>query len=157
MVKLLEELQATFGRYHFEAALQFAWSPEKMTIFYVPQSLSRADGYYRLMHEIAHGELGHHSYQYDVELVRLEVAAWRLAQKLIRGHSLRIPRSTSNKHLETYRNWLHVRSRCPTCSSAGLQNKQLLYVCAHCQTRWRVPRTQLCQVQRHIQMQPSIV
>jgi hypothetical protein len=149
-------LQALFPELQFKAAPRFAWSPNTSTIYYHPQTLvDQRDGYHRLLHEIAHAKLGHSYFRYDVELVRLEVEAWHYAKNLAKGFGMRISNKTCNTHLETYRNWLYLRSRCPTCQSAGLQGSELLYACLRCRTTWNVPATQLCQVRRRIATLPT--
>ncbi len=157
MTSLLDQLRASFGQYHFEAAAQFAWSPETGTIYYHSPGIQKSSGYHRLLHEVAHAELGHATYRYDIELIRMEVAAWRHARALAKDVGLRISDRACDRHLETYRDWLYLRSRCPTCQATGLQNGELAYVCSQCRSSWRVPRAQLCQIQRRRQTQPTPV
>jgi predicted RNA-binding Zn-ribbon protein involved in translation (DUF1610 family) len=40
--------------------------------------------------------------------------------------------------LDTYRDWLHRRSRCPTCGMHVLQDKSNSYKCFNCGTSWQV-------------------
>jgi hypothetical protein len=152
---LFAQLQSRFSNYQFRSAANFAWSPQTQVVYYRPESLQRAEGYYRLLHELSHAELGHSSYRYDIELIRMEIAAWHYAQSLAKEIKLSISEHTCDEHLETYRDWLYARSRCPTCHATGLQNDLLAYVCSHCRTSWGVPRAQLCQVQRRLQSLPT--
>jgi hypothetical protein len=157
MVPILDQLRASFTQYCFEAAPHFAWSPKTQTIYYQPGSMNKADGSHRLLHELSHAELGHANYRYDIELIRMEVAAWQHACLLAKDLRLRISAKSCDGHLETYRNWLYARSRCPTCQATGLQNNDLAYACSHCRSSWQVPRAQLCRIQRRRQTTPTPV
>jgi hypothetical protein len=153
----ITELLPHFSEISFVESSRFSWSPETSTIQYDARVLARPDGACRLLHEIAHAKLGHKQYRYDIQLLRLEVEAWRYATALGKQYGQRVSKKTCNRHLETYRNWLYLRSLCPTCGSTGLQDVDLVYGCLRCRTTWQVPPTQLCRVRRRIATLPTPV
>jgi hypothetical protein len=51
--------------------------------------------------------------------------------------------------LDTYREWLHARSLCPTCGLTGLQTKTSTYVCMNCRCSWRPNDARQCALRRY--------
>ena len=156
MQKLINKLQLKFPDYSFTPAKQFYWSPESKEIFYK----ANADDQYAiwsLLHETGHAVLGHTFYEADFELVRLEVAAWQQAQQL--AQLLELP-PIDEEHiqdcLDTYRDWLHKRSICPSCTTKCLQQGDFVhYRCFNCHTTWRVSANRFCRAyRRHKNISP---
>lgn len=141
----------------FEPSDSFYWSYASKTIFYDRSVVESHSGKVSLLHEIAHAMLNHSSYIYDIELLRIEIAAWQLAQSLGQEYQVSITKEICDEHLETYRDWLYMRSACPACDKTGLQNKYRRYICTHCKAQWSVPRQQLCRVQRRLNKEPAII
>lgn len=127
-------------------AERFSWSPEKQTVFY--NELDE-EGIELLLHELSHGLLGHHDYQRDIELLAMETAAWERAAELAKQYEQKINSDVSEKHLDTYRDWMHARSTCPTCEATGYQTKKDTYSCVACGGSWRVNEARLCGLKRY--------
>ncbi len=133
----IKQLQADHPAYKFEPGEQDRWSARASTITYNPgQSFKNLR--YSVLHELAHALLGHHSYQTDFELLKLETKAWELAAEIGRKYKLRINDEHIQRCLDTYRDWLHGRSRCPNCSMQALQQSASTYKCQNCSKTWRV-------------------
>ena len=113
------------------------WSPKNQSITYNPHQAYKHLSH-GLLHELAHALLGHSNYGSDFELLKLERDAWDLADKLGKHYGIRIDHDHIQNCLDTYRDWLHRRSACPTCGTHVLQRDSHFYQCYNCQTTWKV-------------------
>ncbi|HSX45757.1 MAG TPA: hypothetical protein VLG27_02000 [Candidatus Saccharimonadia bacterium] len=148
MVELIQQLKKTFPKLKFKAGPQFSWSPETAEIIYKTGSASDEAGW-SLLHETGHALLDHHNYRADVELLRLEVAAWQKAQELATKFGIRIDEDHIQDCLDTYRDWLYKRSICPDCSAKCLQQDDSThYRCFNCHKVWRVSSSRFCRAYR---------
>jgi hypothetical protein len=137
---------ADFSRYTFTQGDDFRWSPDTYVIYY-PQ-LTTPEDTWSLLHEIAHGELGHTTYNLDIELVSHEAEAWEYAAtQLAPKYDFVIDDEYIQDHLDTYRIWLNRRSTCPNCGQNGLQTKNT-YSCINCRCLWRANEARLCGLRR---------
>lgn len=103
-----------------------------------------------LLHEVSHALLGHQTYHTDVELLQLEVAAWARAEQLAADFDIHIEADHIQDCLDTYRDWLHGRSICPTCTTRSLQQSDHHYRCHNCHTSWRVSASRFCRPYRAV-------
>lgn len=143
---LLVNVIDRFPEVQFVEAEDFSWSPDKQTVFYVATE-ENADAL--LLHELGHSLLGHHDYQRDIQLIGMETDAWEKATTLAKEFSVSIKDDTIQDHLDTYRDWLHERSRCPECEATGHQVGRLQYRCLACMSEWRVNEARTCQLRRY--------
>ncbi len=149
--RLLNKLAKDFPEIHFKQGDSFSWSAKNNTVTYVTTKDDDM-GPVTLLHELAHASLDHKSFTTDFELLRMEVAAWEKAKEIGRAYSVDIPEDHIQKCLDTYRDWLHIRSTCPWCSTNGLQNTQnKSYNCLNCSGRWEVSASRLCRPYRKTQ------
>lgn len=145
---LLAKLQQDLPNLHFEQSDICCWSPKNNTVYY--RKLFKIDDVYNLLHEAAHGSLGHKEFNNDLELIRLEIEAWQYAKNhLSKPLGVTIAEAYVDDSLETYRTWVHNRSRCPNCQQNGLQTKNDTYQCLNCRCRWRVNDARQCQLKRY--------
>ena len=133
----ISQLRADFPELSFKAGAHDHWSPRNNTITYKAGESLREQKY-SILHELAHAQLAHTNYHNDFELLRLESEAWELAARLGRRYKVRIDAEHIQNCLDTYRDWLHARSACPTCSMNVLQRDPHHYYCFNCLTQWRV-------------------
>ena len=133
----ISQLKKDFPEFSFKAGKQDHWSPKSNTITYKARVPLR-EMQYGVLHELAHARLGHINYHSDFELLKLEGAAWELAAKLGRKYKVKISQQHIQNCLDTYRDWLHARSRCPTCGVHVLQKDPRHYHCFNCGTEWSV-------------------
>jgi hypothetical protein len=132
----------------FEAADTFCWSPQKNTVFFDPIAVKNKRGLYQLLHEVGHAICGHVSYRSGVALIQMESEAWEAAKKISANYNIRIPEEHIEKCLDSYRDWLHLRSACPSCSSISIEVDENQYRCFNCSQAWRVPTSQLTRQYR---------
>ena len=131
MSSLSLRLANDYPQFRFVQSDRARWNASEQTIYYTndqPQTL----------HELGHALLGHNTYRQDVELIQIERAAWVKAQQLAPQYGLSIDDDTVEEALDSYRDWLHSRSKCPRCRQTGWQDSHdLTYHCPNCQCVWR--------------------
>lgn len=148
MQPLIAKLQARFTELRFTPGRQFYWSPETGEIFY-KQTARGQQAAWSLLHETGHALLEHQNYKADFELIRLEIAAWGQANLLAKEVGIEIDEEHVQDCLDTYRDWLHKRSICPTCTTKCFQQDDFAhYRCFNCHTVWRVSGSRFCRAYR---------
>jgi len=148
-ISLLNALATLAPGITFREHDEFYWSPQHKTVYY--RSPASDDDRRLLLHEVGHALLDHREYMNDLQLLDFERAAWQEARDLCDRQPLldvEIPDDFIEDHLDTYREWLFVRSRCPTCNLNGIQSRQTEYSCLNCNTQWRVNEARTCRLKR---------
>ncbi|MGB4762779.1 MAG: hypothetical protein WBP12_05495 [Candidatus Saccharimonas sp.] len=149
---LTEQLAKVADRYphlatlSFQTSQRFAWDHSTRTIYYNP-NVHDTDQY--LLHEFSHALLDHTHFTHDIDLIRMERDAWTEAVKLSQELKITIPSSLIEDALDTYRNWLHERSLCPSCNTTGIQTSNLAYRCLACGTTWHTNEARTCALRRY--------
>jgi hypothetical protein len=142
MPNKISEIITDFPQFHFTKGKKSFWLSSKNTVFY-------NDDAAELLHEISHAILGHDHFLTDVDLIKMERAAWTKAQKLAKKYHVAITEEKIEKDLDSYRDWLHFKSTCPNCAQNGIQDVSALdYRCFACNTRWKVNHSQHKRVYR---------
>jgi hypothetical protein len=145
MSSLIHKLKADFPEILFFETEQFSWSPVTATVSYAP---NQPHAVALLLHELAHGLLGHREYRRDIELLAMETTAWEKAKELAEHYTVRLPGAVIQDHLDTYREWMDARSTCPECHATGYQTSHHQYACPACTHEWRVNEARLCGLKR---------
>lgn len=143
---LLPKLQKDYPQLVFAPGDRFVWSPDVHTVFY---DTTDPDNTSLLLHELAHGLLGHHAYSKDIELVAMEAEAWDKALELAPRYAVDITDEVVQDTLDSYREWLHARSTCPECEATGYQSGKKEYTCVACSHVWRVNEARICALRRY--------
>ena len=138
---MLKQISKQFPNLNFKAADHFVWRPASQTIYYDPSLINTPLGGLAVLHELSHALLGHQTYEYDIELLNMEVAAWSKAKQLAAVYKFKVDEDHIEDCLETYRIWLWKRSRCPQCQTTSLQESESYYRCFNCHHRWRVAQS----------------
>jgi len=133
--KFVERIEADYPQFKFKPGAQEHWSPRTKTITYEPEAENLK---YGLLHELAHALLGHDTYKNDFELLKLEGQAWQRAAEIGRKYGIKIDDEHIQNCLDTYRDWLHRRSKCPSCGMHVLQQDSHTYKCFNCGDSWQV-------------------
>lgn len=152
MDKLLLELRKDFPGLDFASGEAFCWSPKTNTVMYNDRGQEEADGW-ALLHEVGHAVLNHHNYSSDLELISLESKAWAEAKRLGEKYGHTIDPDHIEDCMDTYRDWLHQRSACPTCDTRSLQQDASHYRCHNCGQIWAVTASRFCRPYRRKQYQ----
>ncbi|MBR3116153.1 hypothetical protein IKF30_02900 [Candidatus Saccharibacteria bacterium] len=70
----------------------------------------------------------------DVERLKMEVQAWEKAKELALQHGIEVNEELIQQELDTYRDWLHQKSRCPSCGLTRFQTSDGIYHCPRCES-----------------------
>lgn len=145
---LVAKLTLDFPAISFEHGDDSYWSPAEKTVYYT--QIKDINDQKTLLHELAHGILNHTQFPADILLVGMERGAWMVAQsQLGPTYGIAITDEYIDEALDSYRNWLHNRSRCPQCTMNGIQQKSGSYTCLGCMYSWRVNDARRCQLRRY--------
>ena len=142
---LLSKIEKSFPKIRFKKDAVFSWSPSDHTVHYIDNNDDIS-----LLHEVAHAALGHKAYTRDIELLTIEREAWDYAvSTLSEQFDVSIDVAQVDTMIDTYREWLHARSLCPTCQATGIQADKTHYCCLACTTTWRVNEARTCALRRY--------
>lgn len=129
-MKLVARLATDYPQFTWVKSDIAHWSAREQTIYCNDDDI-------QTLHELGHALLGHDHYNQDIELLHIERAAWEKAQELAPHYELSIDDEVVEDALDSYRDWLHIRSKCPKCGMTGLQSAtDGHYYCPTCQTKW---------------------
>jgi len=157
MEPFVNRLRRDFPHYKFAPDKKLCWSPQTSTIFYPTVAHgSPATVRWGVLHELGHAELAHNHYVTDTHLLRQEVAAWTQAGKIAEQYAITIDSDYVENCLDSYRDWLHKRSICPTCGMHGLQTSRTLYRCINCRLTWKVSENRFCRTYRKQQLSAKL-
>lgn len=146
ITSLVNKLQEDYPNITFSEGADFYWSPSDNTVYYDAGS----DSLESLLHELAHGLLGHVSYTRDVQLLEMERDAWNHARTILASrYGVVISKEMMEYALDSYRDWLHARSICPSCQATGVQMQKDTYKCLACRSKWRVNEARVCALRRY--------
>jgi predicted HD phosphohydrolase len=145
---LLERIAAEYPDLEFIESAHFGWHAGRKHVSFRRAGKNPDHSMWALLHELGHAILGHTDYKYDVELLKLEAAAWDKARVLASHYGVEIDENYIQDCLDTYRDWLHLRATCPACFARSLQASERLYRCFNCQAEWSVTRSRLCRPYR---------
>jgi hypothetical protein len=145
---LLKKLKLDNPKISFKADSYFCWSPKTNEVVYDKKNLNKKEAVWSLLHEVGHAKLGHTNYQSDIELIKMEAAAWEKAKKIAIKYQIVIDEDHIQDCIDTYRDWLHQRSACPACSMQSLQQDSKNYRCHNCGQNWSVTPYHFCRPYR---------
>ena len=144
---LLSRLKQQFPSLEFRQDELFFWSPSEHTVHFA--GLGTTTDKKQLIHEVGHALCGHRDYNRDIDLLKREREAWEKAKDLAGLFDITISTDFIEEALESYRDWLHQRSLCPTCSQVGIQETEHTYKCLLCSSQWRVNDARRCGLKRY--------
>ena len=128
-VTSLERIKADFKEFRFVPGKKYAFRPPKTIVLEVDGDTNPLF----LLHEIGHAVLGHRNFRTEVERLKMEVMAWEKAKELAPLYGVEIDEDLIEGELDTYRDWLHQKSRCPKCGLTRFQTPDGSYHCPRCE------------------------
>ncbi len=132
---LIKKLAAKFPYLTFSEGAYAHWTPTERVVYY---NSNEPHAEWVILHETAHGILDHHTYSRDIELIKLERQAWDYAAETLAPlFGIPIDNEFIEAQLDTYRDWLHIKSTCPSCQSNGIEQTKQQYLCPHCGQTWQ--------------------
>ncbi len=128
-MELLERLKTDYPEFIFREGRKFAFRPPKTIILGPPEPFCEL----LTLHEVSHAILKHKTFKMDVERLRMESDAWEKAKELANTYGVAIDEDLIQNELDTYRDWLHKKSRCPKCGLTRFQTPSGVYHCPCCE------------------------
>ena len=128
-VEFFERVLEDYPELRLRMGQKFAFRPPKTIVVGPVEPFSRL----LFLHEVSHAVCGHRSFKMDVERLKMEMEAWEKARELASFYSVRTDEDLIQAELDTYRDWLHQKSRCPKCGLTRFQTPDSLYHCPLCE------------------------
>lgn len=127
--KFLDIVQADFPELKFKKGRKFAFLPPRSVI------LGPEEPFWELLtlHEVSHAVLGHKTFKTDVERLKMEAETWDKTCELAKKYNVSVDMDFIQGELDTYRDWLHKKSRCPVCGLTRFQTPDSQYHCPACE------------------------
>ena len=128
MINFFERVSKDYPKLQIRIGRKFAFRTPR-TVVVGPYEPS-----FRLLflHEVGHAISGYNDYKTDVERLKIEVIAWSEARKLAKSYGIGVDEELIQSELDTYRDWLHQKSRCPKCGLTRFQTSDSIYHCPLC-------------------------
>ncbi|MBQ3470413.1 hypothetical protein IJH23_01705 [Candidatus Saccharibacteria bacterium] len=126
--EFLSQLEKKYSGFRFVEGRKFAFRPPRTIVF----NSSEKSGDLLILHEIGHALSGHRFFGTDVERIKIEVEAWEKARELAKLYGVEFNEDLVQEELDTYRDWLHKKSRCPNCGLTRFQTQDSVYHCPNC-------------------------
>ena len=127
--KFLEQLKGDFPNLRFINGAKFAFRPPRTIVLGPPEPFSEL----LALHEVSHAVLEHKTFKMDVERLKMESIAWEKACELASRYGIEINEDLIQNELDTYRDWLHAKSRCKKCGLTRYQTTDGTYHCPRCE------------------------
>ena len=126
---LLERLEKDYPNFRFRNGKKFAFRPPRTIVLGPNEPFSEL----LTLHEVSHAICKHEDFRMDVERLKMENEAWEKARELARHYDIEINEDLIQEELDTYRDWLHQKSRCPVCGLTRFQTPDSRYHCPRCE------------------------
>ena len=127
--ELLQKLKEGFPEFRFKNGKKFAFRPPKTIVLGPVEPFSEL----LALHEVSHAILNHKSFRMDIERLRMENEAWDKAKELAKKYDIKVDEDFIQDELDTYRDWLHSKSKCKKCGLTCYQTLDGVYHCPRCE------------------------
>lgn len=124
----VNRLKTDYPEFVFRSGKKYLFRPPKTIVWGQDEYCSEL----LLLHELSHALLGHRDFGTDVERLKMERQAWAKARELAAIYKVKIDEDLIQEELDTYREWLHQKSRCPKCGLTRFQTPDKVYHCPKC-------------------------
>ncbi len=129
-IVFFERLIRDFFDFKFVLGAKFSFRPPKTIVIGPPEPFSRL----LVLHELGHAVCGHRDFRMDITRLKMENQAWEEAKKLAVRYEIEANEDVVQDELDTYRDWLHQKSRCPICGLTRFQTPDSQYHCPRCES-----------------------
>ncbi len=126
--RFLERLKSDYPDFRFRSGAKFAFRPPK-TIVIGPEEPSDS---LLLLHELGHAVSQHRSFGTVAERVKMEREAWNKAKEFCDKYGVFYDENKVEQELDTYRDYLDKKSRCPKCGLTRFQTPDGAFHCPQC-------------------------
>ena len=126
--RLLDRLKNDYPDLKFRAHKKFAFRFPRLICY--DETEANFDNL--LLHEVGHAILGHMNFETDIKRLKMEIDAWEVSRDLANHYGVEFNEKAMQYELDTYRDWLHKKSRCPSCGLTRFQDTDG-YHCPRCE------------------------
>ena len=126
----LARLKTDFPDLRFASGKRFLFRPPRTVV--VDENSSAASDKLLLLHEVGHAISRHWSFKTEVERLKIEVEAWEKARELAPSYGVLVDEDLIESELDSYRDFLHQKSRCPGCGLTRFQTPDSVWHCPKC-------------------------
>ncbi len=132
--EFLERLKADFPDFKFVSGRKFTFRPPRTIVVEPFGELGEENAWkLLLLHELGHAVLGHRDFKMHIERLKMEMAAWEKARELAAKYGVEFSNELAEAELDTYRDWVHQKSRCPRCGLTRYQTPEGAFHCPRCE------------------------
>lgn len=124
-----ERLQKDYETFRFKIGRKFAFRPPRTVVVGPPEPFSEL----LALHEVSHAICKHRDFKMDIMRLKMEAQAWEKAKELAMQYGIEVNEGLIQQELDTYRDWLHQKSRCPECGLTRYQTTNGQYHCPACE------------------------
>ncbi len=125
----LETIKRDFPEFSFRKGKKFLFRPPRTIVVGPDQKNAELT----LLHELSHALLKHRDFDTDIKRLKMESEAWEKAKELAAQYRIKVDEDFIQDDLDTYRDWLHKKSRCPVCGLTRFQTPDGSYHCPRCE------------------------
>ena len=127
--ELLARLKVDFPDLRFVQGAKFTFRPPQ-TIIVGPSEPHHS---LLILHELGHALCKHRDFKTGVQRLKMEREAWEKARELCGSYGVFYDEELVESELDTYRDWLDKKSRCPSCGLTRFQAPDGVYHCPRCE------------------------
>ncbi|MBQ3306365.1 hypothetical protein IJH02_02955 [Candidatus Saccharibacteria bacterium] len=139
--QLLDYLQTAYPNFHFLYGNRFKFRYPDQISLENPENSAIPLEFFALqtLHELGHALCKHKDYTIDISRLKIECEAWETAktayEKLPENlkNTLKWDENYVEDSLDTYRDWLHTRSKCKKCGLTRFQTEDGEWHCPRCE------------------------
>ena len=122
----LEKIKSDYPSIRIIRGKRFAFRPPRTVVY-------EEDGPSLLfLHEMGHALIGRFDFRTEVERLKIEALAWEKARELCSLYGVEVDEELIETELDSYRDWLHQKSRCPDCGLTRFQTPDGAFHCPRC-------------------------
>ncbi len=125
----LAKVRGDYPEVKFVAGKRFSFRPPR-TVVFCDESDDTAP--LLLLHELGHFLTGRFDFKTEVERLKIEVMAWEKAKELAPLYGVFVDEDLIENELDSYRDFLHQKSRCPLCGLTRFQTPDSVFHCPKC-------------------------
>ena len=127
---VLVNVRGDYPAVRFVKGARFSFRPPR-TVVFCDDSGDAAP--LLLLHELGHFLTGRYSFKTEVERLKIEVMAWEKARELAPLYGVFVDEELMESELDSYRDFLHQKSRCPDCGLTRFQTPDRVWHCPRCE------------------------
>lgn len=132
--KFIERLRQDFPELRFRAGKRFKYQFPGMVQYERPETAELNTEFgLQVLHEVGHARLEHKNFSTDPERLKMEREAWEEARRLCGRYNIIYDEELVEGKMDTYRDWLHQRSKCRKCGLTQYQTRDGEYHCPNCE------------------------